>query len=95
MTTACEAAGVSTSGYYDWCARQTARPTERQLAEAELVALMRDLFDAADGNYGVPLYKALRHAGLVVNIKQVACPSQALGSPADARRGVRHRLPES
>jgi hypothetical protein len=25
-----------------------------QLAEAELVALMRQLFDEADGNYGVP-----------------------------------------
>ncbi len=73
VTTACEAAGVSTSGYYDWRARQAAGPTQRQLAEAELVALMRQLFDAADGNYGVPrMFKALRHAGLVVNIKRVA-----------------------
>ena len=73
VTTACEAAGVSTSGYYNWRARQAAGPTERQLAEAELVALMRQLFDAADGNYGVPrMFKALRHAGLIVNIKRVA-----------------------
>ncbi len=73
VTVACEAVGVSTSGYYDWAARQAAGPTERQLAEAELVALMRELFDAADGNYGVPrMYKALRHAGLVVNVKRVA-----------------------
>ena len=72
MTAACEAAGVSTSGYYDWCAREAAGPTERQLAEAELVALMRDLFDAADGNYGVPrMFKELRRAGLVVNRKRV------------------------
>jgi putative transposase len=36
------------------------------------VALMRQLFDEADGNYGVPrMYKALRHAGLVVNRKRV------------------------
>ena len=29
---------------------------------------MRDLFDAADGNYGVPrMFKALRQAGVVVN----------------------------
>ena len=41
VTAACEAAEVSTSGYYDWCAREAAGPTERQLAEAELVALMR------------------------------------------------------
>jgi putative transposase len=47
-------------------------PTERQLAEAELVALMWALFDEADGNYGVPrMYKALRRAGLVVNRKRV------------------------
>ena len=63
---ACEAAGVSTSGYYDWCEREAAGPTERQLAEAELVGLMRELFDEADGNYGVPrMYKALRKAGQV------------------------------
>lgn len=73
VTAACEAAGVSTSGYYDWCEREAADPTERQLAEAELVALMRQLFDEADGNYGVPrMFKALRKAGLVVNRKRVA-----------------------
>ena len=73
VTAACEAAGVSTSGYYEWCQRKAAGPTERQLAEAELVALMRELFDEADGNYGVPrMYKTLRRAGLVVNRKRVA-----------------------
>jgi len=73
VSAACEAAGVSTSGYYDWVAREVAGPTERQLAEAELVALMRDLFDEADGNYGVPrMFKALRQGGLVVNAKRVA-----------------------
>jgi transposase InsO family protein len=73
VSAACEAAGVSTSGYYDWAARVAAGPTDRQIAEAELVALMRQLFDDADGNYGVPrMFKALRHAGLVVNRKRVA-----------------------
>jgi len=73
VVAACEAAGVSSSGYYDWAAREAAGPTERQLAEAELVALMRDLFDEADGNYGVPrMFKALRKGGLVVNAKRVA-----------------------
>ena len=73
VSAACEAAGVSTSGYYDWAAREVAGPTERQLAEAELVALMRDLFEEADGNYGVPrMFKALRKGGLVVNAKRVA-----------------------
>jgi putative transposase len=72
VTAACEAAGVSTSGYYDWCARQKAGPTERQGAEAELVALMGEIFDAADGNYGVPrMHRELRRAGVVVNKKKV------------------------
>jgi putative transposase len=69
---ACEAAGVSTSGYYDHCAREAAGPTERQLAEAQLVELMRAVFDAADGNYGVPrMSKELRRAGVVLNKKRV------------------------
>ena len=68
VTAACAAAGVSPSGYYDWREREAAGPTQRQLDEADLVALMRQIFDEADGNYGVPrMYKALRHAGLVVN----------------------------
>jgi len=72
VTAACEAAEVSTSGYYDWSAREAAGPTERQVAEAELVALMREIFDAADGNYGVPrMHTELRRAGLVVNGKKV------------------------
>lgn len=89
VSAACEAAGVSTSGYYDWAARETAGPTDRQLAEAELVALMRDLFDAADGNYGVPrMFKALRKAGLVVNRKRFA---RLMGRHAMAGRCRRRR----
>jgi len=63
---------VSTSGYYDHCAREAAGPTERQVADAELVELMRAVFDAADGNYGVPrMCKQLRRAGVVLNKKRV------------------------
>jgi putative transposase len=72
VSAACDAAGVSTSGYYDWREREAAGPTERQVAEAQLVEMMRELYDEADGNYGVPrMYKALRTAGLVVNRKRV------------------------
>ncbi len=73
VTAACEAAGVSTSGFYDWAARREAGPTPRQVADAELVEQMRELHHGSDGNYGVPrMYKALRKAGLVVNRKKVA-----------------------
>ena len=46
VTTACEIADVSTSGFYDWCQRETAEPTDREIAEADLVALIREIFDA-------------------------------------------------
>lgn len=36
VTAACDAAGVSTSGYYDWREREGAGPTERQVTEAAL-----------------------------------------------------------
>jgi transposase InsO family protein len=63
---------VSTSGYYDWLERRQAGPTDRQLAEAELVSLMREIYGASDGNYGVPrMWKELRRAGLLVNKKKV------------------------
>ena len=95
VTTACEAAGVSTSGYYDWCAREAAGPTDRQVAEAELVELMREIFDAADGNYGVPrMYKALRQAGLVVNSKRVRRLMRRHGMAGRfRRRSVRTTFP--
>ena len=72
VTAACAAAEVSTSGYYDHLARAAAGPTERELAEAELVALMRAIFEGSDGNYGVPrMFDELRRAGQVVNKKKV------------------------
>lgn len=73
VTAACDAAGVlSTSGHYDWRAREAAGPTERQLEEAELVELMRAISEAAEGNYGAPrMHRELRRAGLAVNKKRV------------------------
>ena len=72
VTKACEVVDVSTSGFYDWCNREAAAPTERQVAEAELIELMREIFDAADGNYGVPrMWRELRNAGVKVNEKRV------------------------
>jgi putative transposase len=72
VTAACEAAGVSTSGFYDWRAREAAGPTVRQVAEDELVELMRQIYDASDGSYGVPrMHRELRRGGLEVNHKRV------------------------
>lgn len=87
VNAACEAVGVSTSGYYDRCERDAAGPTDRQVAEAELVVLMREIFDDADGNYGVPrMYKELRKTGLVINRKRVARLMRTLGMAGRHRR---------
>ena len=87
IATLCRVCEVSTSGYYDWVAREAAGPTVRQLDEAELVALMRELFVDADGNYGVPrMYKALRKTGLVVNRKRVARVMRLNGMAGRFRR---------
>jgi len=72
VTAACRIAEVSTSGFYDWCAREAAGPTERELADEALVELIREIFDAADGNYGVPrMHRELRRGGVIVNHKRV------------------------
>lgn len=72
VTKACEANGVSTSGYYDWAAREAAEPTDRQVEEAHLVELMTQIWEASDGSYGVPrMWRELRRAGIVVNRKRV------------------------
>lgn len=72
VTMACEMADVSTSGFYDWTKRCQVGPTESEIAEAELVAMMRDLFVEADGNYGVHrMWRDLRDGGLQINKKRV------------------------
>lgn len=52
--------------------RQTVEPTDRQVAEAELVELRRGIFDASDGDYGLPrMHRELRRAQVIVNEKRV------------------------
>ena len=87
VTAACDAAGVSTSGYYDWRVREAAEPTERQVAEAELVELIRDIFEGSNGNYGVPrMHHELRRAGLKVNEKRVRRLMRLHGMAGRCRR---------
>ena len=90
VTAACEVVEVSTSGFYDWCAREAAEPTEREIAEGALVELMREIFAAADGNYGVPrMHRELRHGGVVVNVKRVR---RLMRLHAMAGRCIRRRV---
>jgi len=72
VKTLCRVCQVSTSGYYDWAARERAGPTEAQVAEAELVGQIRLVHKASRGRYGAPRVTAqLARDGVRVNHKRV------------------------
>jgi hypothetical protein len=72
ITAACEVADVSRQAFYEWRAREKAGPTEAEIAEAELVALMREIADEFDDTYGSPrMTVELANRGQVVNHKRV------------------------
>ena len=71
-TLCCEAARVSRQAFYDWRARHAAGPSERDLAEADLLGAIRRAHAGSGGAYGSPRVTAqLRAAGRVVNRKRV------------------------
>ncbi|MGB3412106.1 MAG: IS3 family transposase [Microthrixaceae bacterium] len=72
ITMAVKTAEVSRQAYYDWRARQAAGPTDAELAEVELVALMREIHGEFDGTYGVPrMTHELANRGCLTNRKRV------------------------
>ena len=72
ITMSCAVAEVSRQAFCDWRARSWAGPTRRELAEAELVALMREIHAESDATYGEPrMTEELAHRGRVVNHKRV------------------------
>lgn len=95
VTAACEVAEVSTSGFYDWLERRDAEPTDRQVAEAELVAEMREIFAVSDGSYGEPrMTRELRKRGHTINPKRVRRLMRRHGLAGRAiRRRVRTTFP--
>jgi transposase InsO family protein len=69
---ACEVAQVSRQAFHDWRARTAAGPTARELAEVELVAVMREIHAETDATYGEPrMTVELANRGRVVNHKRV------------------------
>ncbi len=71
-TAACEIADVSRQAFYDWLQRETAGPTEAELAEADLVQEIREIHDEFDESYGSPRITAeLRDRGRQVNHKRI------------------------
>jgi hypothetical protein len=72
VKTLCRVCRVSTSGYYDWEARQAAGPTPAQSAEQELIEQIRLVHKESRGRYGSPRMTAqLARDGVVVNHKRV------------------------
>lgn len=72
ITMAARIAQVSRQAYYDWRARVAAGPTDAELAEVELVALMREIHTEFDRSYGSPrMHAELVRRGRSVNLKRV------------------------
>ena len=71
-TMACRVARVSRQAFYDWTRRQAAGPPEAELAEADLVQVIREIDDEFDQTYGSPrMTVELANRGYVVNHKRV------------------------
>ena len=69
---ACAVADVSRQAFHDWRARMAAGPTVVELAEAELVAVMRAIHTESDSTYGEALMtEELARRGRPVNHKRV------------------------
>jgi putative transposase len=72
ITMAVKAAKVSRQAFWDWRAKKAAGPTETELAEVDLVELMREIHDEMNGTYGEPRMTAeLARRGRPVNHKRV------------------------
>ena len=85
----CRVLGVSPSGYYAWLKRE---PSERSVANAELLEKIREIHEWSDGTYGSPrIHEELRKAqGIGVGMKRVARLMVEAGlEGVSRRRGTR------
>ena len=72
VTAACSAAGIATTSFYEWAARYTSGPCERDLDEAHLINEIVRIHRASNGAYGSPtIHAQLQRLGWVVNHKKV------------------------
>ena len=87
VTDLCNALEVSTSGYYAWCKRQ---PSQRELDDAELLQVIRELFKANRQVYGSPrIHDALKDLGHRVGENRVARIMRENGLSARPKRAWR------
>ena len=72
ITMACTVADVSRQAFHDWRARQASGPTVRELADVELVEVIRAIHAESDSTYGEPrVTEELARRGRPVNHKRV------------------------
>lgn len=71
VTAACQAAGVSTSAYYEWTSKEVDGPTDAEIQEARLVNQMHDIHAECDATYGSRrMTDELRRRGYCINHKR-------------------------
>jgi len=88
----CEWLGVSTSGFYDWRARE---PSLRSIEDVELSKIIQSVFDDNNGRYGSPrVFEALKKQGYAISKKRVERLMRELGLVARVVR-VTRRAPGS
>jgi len=69
---ACKIAEVSRQAFNDWRAKQAAPPTDADVADTELVTVMREIHVESNSTYGQPrMTPELRDRGFCVNHKRV------------------------
>ena len=86
VSAACEAAGVSTSGFYAWRHTQT-HPCARRVADAELTERIREIHRTSRRSYGSPrVHDELRLGGGVdVRVLRLVRPRDGRADRAAGR----------
>jgi putative transposase len=80
----CKALEVSTSGYYAWRGRP---PSEREMANRELTAKIKEVFEESGETYGSPrIYQVMRKLGLIGSKNRVARLMRLAGLKAKQTR---------
>jgi transposase InsO family protein len=83
----CKVLEVSTSGYYAWRGRP---PSEREMANRELTAKIKEEFEKSGETYGSPrIYQVMRKLGLMCSKNRVARLMRAAGLKAKQTRRYR------
>ena len=87
MIRMCKELEVSPSGYYAWRGRPASK---REMANQELTAKIKQVFDDSDGVYGSPrIYQVMRKLGLMCSKNRVARLMRAAGLRAKRSRRFR------